>query len=172
MNRFIFLSVGVLVGACAALSCAHRAHPAVAPSTSQAVQLRPLTFDVNTGTFTVRGTMVRRDRGNDFLYTARLTFTLNTDASALHTDRVRLSRAILTASVIDEHNPPSHRRLLSRKSRVVHAEFVARGDTRTLPTLQFEFPKSLANHAEYITLELTDGNLLVRLPLNFRDYWR
>ena len=116
--------------------------------------------------------MARRDRDNDFLYTARLTFTLNTDASALHTDRVRLSRAILTASVIDENNPPSHRRLSSRKGRVVHAEFVTRGDTRTLPPIEFVFPKSLANHADYITLEFTDGQLVVPLVLNLRNYWQ
>jgi len=102
----------------------------------------------------------------------QLKVRLNSDAGTLPTRGVRLTKAILTASVADDAVLPSHRRVLHSETLKIRAEFTTRGEERTLPELRFVLPKSIETQADYITLDLTDGQFVVHLTLNLKRYLR
>ena len=100
------------------------------------------------------------------------TVRLNSDAGTLPTRGVRLTKAVLTASVIDDAASPSRRRVIYSYTRKISAEFRTKGEERTLPELSFVLPKRIETQADYITLDFTDGQFAVPLLLNLKRYFR
>jgi hypothetical protein len=102
----------------------------------------------------------------------QLTVRLNADAGTLPTRGVRLTKVVLTASVADDAVLPSHRLVLHSETQKIRAEFTTKGEERTLPELRFVLSKQIETQADYITLDLTDGQFVVPLVLNLKRYWR
>jgi hypothetical protein len=171
MKKVTVLFVGGWLFAAAA--CAHRGHTAPTPSTAasptQSVGIR---YDTNGGAFGVRGAIQRLAAVDDkYVYLTQPTLVFNADGEARGTP-VRLTRAVLTASVIDEAVTSTHRWVLFSDKQEIRAEFRTKGEERTLPELRFVLPKSVEEEAEYITLKFTDGQVVVPLVLNLKGYWR
>ena len=111
MKRWVVL----LVGACifTAAACAHHGHtaptPPTPPSPMESVGIKDHT---NGGAFGVRGAIQRLAAANDkYLYLTQPTLVFNADGET-RGKPVRLTRAVLTASVIDEAVASTHRRVL------------------------------------------------------------
>jgi len=172
MKRLVVLFVGACILAAAA--CAHRSHlPSPAPASTQVTQSEAFTFDAHSGTFSVLGSVQRSPTANDsYVYVTQPTVRLNSDAGTLPTRGVRLTKAVLTASVTDDAVLPSHRRVLHSETLKIRAEFTTKGEERTLPELRFVLPKRIETQADYITLDFTDGQFVVPLLLNLKHYWR
>ncbi len=172
MKRLAVLFVGACIIATAA--CVHRSPlPSPAPASTPVTQSQAHTFDSNSGPFSILCSVQRSPVANDsYVYVTQPTVRLNSWAKTLPTRGVRLTKAVLTASVTDEAVLPSHRRVIYTYTRKISAEFKAKGDERALPELRFVVPKRIETQADDITLDFTDGQFVVPLMLNLKRYWR
>ncbi len=173
MRHFPSLFIGVAC-VCAASGCAHGARVMTSgPTSSQSMPSRSYGFDIWTGTFKIVGAVERFETtAGAYEYVTRPSVTLGLYQTRTPVTAARLTTAVFTASVIDDTNPPSHRRVLFRDKRTIHAEFERQGETELLPILRFALPKSIEMQAEYIELDFTDGRLVVPMGLNLKRGFR
>ena len=178
MKHGIVACVAACVLACSA--CAHRTVSNAPSSMPPVSPPRSVAYDGTvaspfSGVRSVRivGTVIRSETAGDKLeFVVHATLALQADGARFPRGGVHLTRAILTASVIDARRPPSHRRVIHRESRSIALDFFESDAKKTLPEIRFVLLQRIETQADYVTVEVTDGRVTLPLALELKRQFR
>ena len=143
MKHDIVISLAACVLACSV--CAHRtvsnapsSGPRMSPPRSEAYDSTMRSPFPGIPWVRIVGTVIRSESAGDNLeYVVHATLELQADGGRVPRGGVHLTRAMLTASVIDDRHHPGHRRVIHRESRPMAVDFFESSGKMTLPEIRF-----------------------------------